>query len=333
MPEFNMEHFLSGDFTKEFEKYLSDQFVKKEFWTGLKASAEKLTLSQENNGVYFGKDGYLFERFDKSEKQLNENIESLKFFAEKADGMSTYFALIPTSVEIYPENLPLFAQTDSQEELIDEVKEKVDKSFKLVDVYSPLMESKEEYIYFRTDHHWTMRGAYYAYRETAKAMGFNPYEMDDFTVDTVSKDFFGTFYSKASDHSIAPDSIEVFKPKADIVYNVEYDNNGKKTSSLYNLDYTSKKDQYSLFLDGNHSKVKITSSVKNNRKLVVIKDSYAHAFVPFLANHFEEVHILDLRYFHADLYSYLKENKIDDVLFLYNAVNFSKDPNMIWLRR
>jgi len=87
----------------------------------------------------------------------------------------------------------------------------------------------------------------------------------------------------------------------------------------------------SLFLDGNHALVNIKTGVKNGRKLAVIKDSYAHAFIPFLANHFEEIHVLDLRYYHSDVLVYLNDQKVSEVLFLYNVANFTKDPNVIWL--
>ncbi|MFD1928002.1 DHHW family protein [Sporosarcina siberiensis] len=333
MPKFTVQSLVSGKFTKDFEIYLSDQFVKKEFWTGLKASAEKTTLKQENNGVYFGKDGYLLERFESPGEQLMKNIISISTFTKATNEASSYLMVVPTSIEMYPEKLPLFAQTDSQYAAIEEIKENLTGSIKWIDAYKSLKRLKNEDIYFRTDHHWTTRGAYGVYKNIAEEMDFEPYEIDDFTIETVSTNFYGTYYSKANDHSIKADTIELFKPKFTVSYHVEIEDSESTMNSLYNLDYLNKRDQYSLFLDGNHSKVKIVSSMKNGRKLLIVKDSYAHAMVPFLANHFEEIHMIDLRYYHSSLNEYVKNNDITNTLFLYNIVTFSEDTNLIWLRQ
>ena len=106
---------------------------------------------------------------------------------------------------------------------------------------------------------------------------------------------------------------------------------GRQSDSLYEWDYLEKKDKYSLFLGGNHALVTIKTGVSNGRKLAVVKDSYAHAFIPFLANHFEEIYVVDLRYYHADVLTYLNEQNISELLFLYNVANFTKDPNVMWL--
>lgn len=114
---------------------------------------------------------------------------------------------------------------------------------------------------------------------------------------------------------------------------MQYEGNKEISNTLYEWDNLNKKDQYSLFLNGNHSLVKIKTSVNNRCRLAVIKDSYAHALVPFLANHFEEIHMIDLRYYHMNIYEYLKNNHVQNVLFLYNIANFSMDSNVIWLKQ
>lgn len=333
MPEFTLDNFTSGKFTSDFEKYLSDQFVNKAFWTGLKTSVAKATLKQENNGVYFGKDDYLLEKFEKPGAQLAKNTANISYFGEKEKSVSAYLMLVPTSVEIYPEKLPLFAHVESQKEVLDNIKQTVSDSIKWIDPYESLLQGKKDQIYFHTDHHWTTRGAYIAYRTAAKEIGFKPYELDDFNIETVSKNFYGTHYAKANDYTVEADEIEIFKPKFDVSYQVEIEDGQSTMNSLYEWDYLKRRDQYSMFLNGNHSKVKIASSVENGRKLLLIKDSYAHAMVPFLANHFEEIHMIDLRYYHESIYDYLEKNEIEDVLFLYNVTNFAEDTNLIWLRQ
>lgn len=332
LPTFTVSSFLNGDYTKDVEEYISDQFVWKNFWTGLKAHAERVALKQENNGIYFGKSGFLLEEYEKPGEQFQSNLTSIQSFANKSKDITSYLLLAPTSVEMYKEKLPLFASSYSEKEIINLARRQIEDSLSFIDVYNTLLSKKNEQIFFRTDHHWTMRGAFYAYEVTAKAMGLTPFKMNDFSIDRVSKDFYGTYYSKANLHDIKPDQIEVFQPKFDVTYSVLYED-GEGSNTLYDWDFLSEKDQYALFLSGNHSLVKINSTVKSGRKLAVIKDSYAHAFIPFLANHFEEIHVLDLRYNHMNIYEYLKENELHEVLFLYNIANFSKDPNLIWLQQ
>ncbi|WP_169865103.1 DHHW family protein [Sutcliffiella halmapala] len=333
MPEFSIQRFVTGRYMSDFEEYVSDQFIWKDFWTGIKAEVQKATLKQENNGVFFGKNEFLFEGYDKPKEKLYQNIESLNYFANKAEGKKVYLMLAPTSVEIYSENLPFLATSFSQKEVLEEATSKLTDSIKLIDVLESFRHHKEENLYFRTDHHWTMRGAYYAYAEAAKIIGFKPNEISDFTTSNVSKEFYGTFHSKANLRNVKPDVMEIFQPEFTVSYEVEYKDNQRTTPSLYEWKHLNTKDKYAFFLDGNHSLLTITSTIKNGRKLAVIKDSYAHALIPFLVNHYEEVHVIDLRYNHSNIYDYLAEQGISEVLFLYNIANFSTDSNMIWLKQ
>ncbi|WP_042347639.1 DHHW family protein [Bacillus massiliigorillae] len=332
LPKFSLESFFSGSYTEDFEEYMTDQFTGKEFWLSVKAKVEKMLLKQENHGIYIGKDGFLLERFNKPSNQLMDNVDSINYFAKKATDISSYFLLVPTSIAVNNDKLPPFAPNYSQREVIQTVNDKLSSSIAFIDVYKNLLEQKDEYIYFKTDHHWTMRGAYLAYEKVAPILNIAPYPIKEFSIEKVSSNFLGTFYNKVNNTSIRSDSIEVFKPCFDVTYRVDYDD-GQVSSSLYNEEFLRKRDQYSYFLNGNHSTVKITSSVKNGRKIAVIKDSYAHAFIPFLANHFEEIFVIDLRYNHSNIYQYLNEQNINEVLFLYNIVTFSTDTNLIWLRQ
>lgn len=331
-PKPTFKSIISGDFTSDFEQYISDQFVWKKFWIGVKSDAERLTLKQENNGVFIGKDEYLLEGYEGPGEQFQRNLKSIQYFLDKTKDIHSYLLLAPTAVEIYHDKLPLFVDNHSQKETYEIAKNQFASSIKLIDVYEHLKNKRNEPIYFRTDHHWTMRGAYYAYEIAANEMGLIPYRIDDFHIEIVSDDFYGTLYSKANAYRIKADKIEVFQPKFDVTYEVEYEEGKIRKNNLYEWAYLNKKDKYSLFLDGNHPQLKIKSTIDNGRKLAVLKDSYAHSFIPFLANHFEEVHVIDLRYYHNNMYEYLEDNEISDVLFLYNQPNFEKDSNLIWLQ-
>ncbi|MCR2820092.1 DHHW family protein [Lederbergia panacisoli] len=332
-PTFSLENILSGKFMDRYESYISDQFAWKKSWLQIKAVSEKAILKQESNGIYFGKDGFLLEGYKEPKAQLHKNIEYINYFAEKNKDIDSYVLLAPTSIEIHKEKLPIFAQSYSQRAVMDEVNAQLLNSVQFIDVSYSLRNHGNEEIFFKTDHHWTMRGAYYAYIQAAQTLGFEPYSIGDFELETVSDDFYGTYASKVLGHPVIPDSIELFKPLTDPSYKIQYEDNKELSNSLFEWSFLKKKDQYSFFLNGNHSLVTIKSNIRNGRKLAVIKDSYAHAFIPFLANHFEEIVVIDLRYFHKDVHAFIRENDVKEVLFLYNVVNFTTDSNLIWLKK
>ena len=330
-PEFTINHLIDGTFTKEFETYVSDQFIGKTFWTGLKAKAAQAVFKQENNDVYFGKDGYLFNKSEGLTKQLHKNIATVNDFQEKNPALPITFLLAPTSVDLYPEKLPAFAKTGLHEEIATAVKKQLKPTIHFVDPLGQLQKMKASSIYFRTDHHWTTLGAFYSYQAVAKEMGLIPYALNDFQIEAVSTNFYGTFYAKANDHFVPPDTIEKFILKNPIRYEVDSDDK-LKMDDLYEETFLQKRDQYSFFLGGNHAKTIITSNVNNGQKLLLIKDSYAHTMVPFLTNHFEEIHMLDLRYYHASIQQYIQDKSITEALVLYNAPNFAADTSIIYLK-
>lgn len=331
MPKIKIKYIMDGRFMDKFSDYISDQFVFKDFFVGFKSDVERYMLKGENNGVFFGKDGYLLEDYKKPKDALDDNIKDINYFIDAMPDVSTYFMLVPNSVKVYEDKLPIFAAPYDQLKSIDYVKNNIDSNIKFIDVYKSLKDKKDEYIYFRTDHHWTMRGAYYAYKYCGDYLNYNPYNLDDFNSKVVSEDFYGSYYRKANKKNVQSDSIEMFENKFSTDYNMYIYDNDSNTQSLFMPKNLKKVDKYSYFLDGNHSLVTIKTNVQNKRKLVVFKDSYAHCFIPFLANHYEEIHILDLRYYKSDVYDYIKKNNINEALFLYNTAAFSEDENILWM--
>ena len=123
-PEFTWESFISGKFTAQFEKYISDQFPWKNGWVGVKAKAEQSLGKKENNGVLFGDDGYLLERFMERGKRFEKNIEIVNSFVKREGQIKTYILLAPTAVGVYPEKLPRFATSLAQKDVLDEARRK-----------------------------------------------------------------------------------------------------------------------------------------------------------------------------------------------------------------
>ncbi|MCC0567026.1 hypothetical protein HN020_07835 [Brevibacillus borstelensis] len=329
LPSFSLEKGMNGTFTAHFEKYLSDQFVFRDFWIGVKSEADRLMGKKESNGVYVGKDGFLIQKFGKPEDgDLEEKAEAINGFAKSLPGLHTYMMLVPTAASVLEEKLPAHVTGDEERTYMEKVKEALSKDIAFVDVYPALRSKKEEYLYYKTDHHWTTRGAYYAYQELGKQMGFTPRMQADFRIERATDDFYGSLFSKSGFRHVLPDSIDLYLPKDDEAYSVEYASEKRSTHSLYERENLKKKDKYTVFLNGNHPLIKITTGSGDGKKLVVVKDSYANCFLPFLTAHFEEIYVVDLRYYEDRLDELIQENHITDVLLLYNVNTFLEDPSI-----
>lgn len=232
--------------------------------------------------------------------------------------------LIPNSIYINQDKLPDYATTYNQKEIINNFYNKLDNKITTIDVADILMENKDKYIYFKTDHHMTSLGAYLAYTKLCSAMNIEAEDLSNFEHKTVSTSFLGTFDSKAQVPNQEKDQIEIYlNEKNTNIKSAEYDN--ETTDSIFNTEYLDKKDKYSYFLNGNNAKVVVKTNVENGKKLLVIKDSYAHIMAQFLCQNFEEIHFLDPRYYKAPLTDYITQNNITEVLFLYNTSNLVSD--------
>lgn len=341
MPIFSKQALLDGTYTKEYETFITDQFPLRDAWITLKTMSERAMLKQESNGVYFGRDGYLIEthaRSEVNEEQLKTNTERLLTFLERTVEQlgkeHVSVMLVPTANTILTNKLPPFASGFDQIGYIQKLQSKLKKNHMdeiLVDVTSALYNHNEEEIFYRTDHHWTALGAYYAYEEWIQSRKLEPIKLNSYNPIEVTSKFYGTIYSKVNT-KVKPDSIVIYEPKEEKKYQVNYNMGEWVADTLYDEKQLEGKDKYAIFLGGNNAVVSIKSENKNGKKLLIIKDSYAHCFTPFVVDHYEETQMIDLRYFNMLVSDYIDKEGFDDVLFLYNIPNFIKDRNMSNLR-
>lgn len=338
-PEFSWKTLFNGSFTKDYETFITDQFFARDTWIGMKTWMELGLQKKEINGVYFAKDGYLIETQDADSvdaEQLAKNeerlIEFISKYSEKLGADQVHAMLVPTASELLSEKLPAFAQTYPQQELLNRIRTKLPPG-SFLDAGESLREQKDDYIFYKTDHHWTAHGAYYAYQQWADACGFTPWDKSKFQVEKVSDSFYGTIYSKINIKTTEPDEIYLYQ--TDQTYQVEYDLDRKKKDTLYELGHLETKDQYSVYLDGNHALVQIDTDTKENegRKLLIIKDSFAHTFTPFAVNHFPVTYMVDFRYFNMPISQFIENYGITDILVLYNVKSFMTDKNLYQLER
>lgn len=322
-PLINMERLVDGRFTEEYESYISDQFPLRDSWIGIKSTAEKLLGKRENNGVYLGKDGYLMEKFlGIEDRELERKIGEMNKMMDSLGDMEKYFLLIPNANEVLKEKLPKYAPNDNQLYYMKKIEKLLSKDIKMLDITDCLNREKDNYIYYKTDHHWTSKGAFIAYDKLMEDMGMEALSKKDFNIQSVTDEFYGSLYSKSGFRNIDPDKMELYIPKREINYTVEYIQDKRLEKSIYNMERLEEKDKYKVFLDGNHPLIEIKTEIQNDRRLLIIKDSYANSIIPFLINHFNEIHIIDQRYYTDEIDGYVRDKGINQTLVLLNINSF-----------
>ena len=328
-PEFTLKSFVSRDFSTEYTSYISDQFLGRSIFVAIKADIDDLAGKNENNNVYIGKDYQLINRFrEENEEETNEKVNAINVFFEKHKDISTSFMLVPTASKVLEEKLPKYAPMDNELKYIDKVMDGLNSNIKFINPYKNLYDNRDKYIYYRTDHHWTTNGAYIGYRTMCNELGLTPKGKDYFTVQKVSNSFFGSLSSKIGVKGGEADEVEVYFNENDKVV-VNYATEQKKSTSLFDSKALEKKDKYEVFTGGNHSLINIKTLGDPEKKLLIIKDSYANSFLPFLTSHYGEINVVDLRYYADDLEKLINDKEITDVMFLYNANTFNEDDSIL----
>ena len=322
LPEFTWNGLKDGSYTKAIETYFADQFPLRDGWTGLKARTEQLAGKSEFNGVYLCDDTLISKVEPPDPQQVEKNLSYLDRLAGKTDAQ-VLLGLIPSAAEVWKDQLPAGAGSWDQTDLLAESD---------VDFLTALSAHSDEPIYYRTDHHWTTLGAFYGANALLETLGRKPLDRAEFSPETVSDSFCGTLYSQSGIHWLQPDSIEFWASEEGI--SVTSWREGKpRAAGLYDRSYLEVKDQYSAFLGGNQPLcvIRNENAPAGSGKLLLLRDSYADSMAPLLAQRFEEVHLVDLRYYRAPVAQYAAENGIDQIAAVYSVQNFISDKNLVLL--
>lgn len=327
-PSATSSNIKSGKFGSELESYMQDQFIMRDSFVSLKTWFEKLILKQEINGVYINNKDFLISKFDKNQDSLiKEKADAINKFVKAHPSVKSSILLSPNKVEVYNDKLPSRNTEKSQSKFIEDFYNITDGSIKKVDITTALKQNKNEYLFFNTDHHWTQRGAFSAYQVLEKEVFKNPID-SNYDIKTIANDFYGTLSSKTGIKSKA-DNIEVYVPKNEYDYVINIPSEKRKTSSFYDTSKLKEKDKYLTFLGGNYPVVRITSESIVDKRLLVIKDSYANSLIPFLIKDFNEITVVDLRYYTGNIHQLVKDYNISNVLFLYNVNTFNDDNSIL----
>lgn len=329
-PKLTWESLTSGDYMEKFETYQSDQFVGRNTWRKIKTTLDRIGGAKEENGVLIGKKGQLMEDIATPDQdQLNANLQGIKSFTSTYSDVNTSMMLVPDAANVLKSRLPSMATVADQNRMMSQVKRELGDSVTWIDVTKALKKHTDEKIYYKTDHHWTSLGAFYVFGEAAEQLNISADAVNNFVSYPVSTTFNGTLSAKAGCRLDEKEQIDIYVPKdADSNLVVSYIDEQKKTASLYDSSKLKTRDQYGVFLGGNTSVIDIKTVSEESRRLLIIKDSFANSFIPFLTPYFREIVVVDPRYYSGTIQDIMDSYRITDALFLYSGNTFFQDNNI-----
>jgi len=317
-PKWDLEALIDGSLTLDLENYINDQFIGRDTWIKFKADLETWMGKVENNGILMGKNGELFEKRLVLNPQAQLNLGFLSAFLQKYPSLDITAVIVPGKEMIFSERTPTgFPMLDSQSLLAQ-----WGAQLSLTDLSTVLMSHKDEALYYKTDHHWTLKGAYIAYEALLKGWGIQALPYDAF-LPQVSPGFFGTYFNKSRFESIKSEDLIYIDPPI-----LSYETDGKIYPNLIDHSALLSSDQYNAFLYGNHgfSHITVRESL-HAKRLLVIKDSYANSLIPFMTSAFDEIDVIDLRHFTGSLENILTSTEYDHILILQSFNQFCDEVN------
>ena len=330
MPKLSLTGVLNGDFMEQWEKYLSDQFAGRDTWRSLKVSLDQLGGARKENDIYIGKDGQLMEDIEvPDDGRLEANLTAIRDFAETYEDIPVTMMLVPDAACILNDSLPAFARVEDQRQMFSMAERKLGDTVNWVDTVSILNNHKSEKLYYKTDHHWTTQGAFYVFQDAAETLGIEGDVSDDFVSYTVTDSFNGVLAASSGVGLDEMEQIDIYAPTGgddDVVVN--YVDEGRKTTSLYDSSKLETRDKYGVFLGGNTSVVDIRTVSTSQKRLLVVKDSFADCFIPFLAPYYREIVVVDPRYYSGTMQDIMDSYRITDALILYSGNTFFTDNNI-----
>lgn len=343
-PEISWDNIKSGKFSTQFEKFLADQVPLRKAFVSINAYFELIKGNNGANGIYLGKDGYLIEKPYERDNRLELNIDRINKFTEQV-GKKTVLVAVPSKGFIYSDKLPANSMDYLDDEYCDKINSLTDSNITVIDLRNAFKESADEIqLFYKTDHHWTADGAFVAYKEISKAEGFDIPDINNYEIESYDN-FYGTSYSTSCYSLTKPDCVKLYvnkekSDKADIEI-IE----GSETTTYSNMYFrknleepkgdikqgdtdANTGDKYTVYLDGNHTLVKIKTG-NTGGKLLLIKDSFAHSIAPFLAENYSEIIMVDLRYYKQPLTELISSENVDEIMFLYSVENLCTSRDII----
>lgn len=271
--------------------------------------------------VVVGDSGY--EIYNYRDDTAGNYASAVTDLADALSGKANvYNMLIPLSTGIvFPDNLRDEINSSDEQKAINDIFSKMGDSVKKVNIYDSLMQHRKEYIYFRTDHHWTALGAYYAYEKFCEEKGITPEDINSYQKKEFPE-FIGSFYNDTNEEALKanPDTVTAYVPNADAKMHVTPASGDEYDWDIIN-DVTNYKPaiKYSTFIASDNPFTEITNNeLSDGSSCVVVKESFGNAFVPFLVDHYQKIYVVDYRYWNGNLKEFVEKNNVKDVLLLNN---------------
>lgn len=282
---------------------------------------DKAFQKQLQDNLYV-KDGSAYSLYYFVQDSATEYIDAINNAAAQLSGQTNvYDILVPNNSGVLLSDDELDKLGGSDQKQAIEYYYGMMNGVKTVDIFDTLKAHKDEYIFFRTDHHWTADGAYYAYEDFCKTKGITAIPRDKRKTDTF-KGFLGSFYStlQNSDMKNNPDTIYAYEPIGtnDMTYWNE-DGSEQKWNVIMDVNGWDKGTMYSTFVGGDTPMAVIENpNVTDGSSCVVMKESYGNAFIPFLVDHYSKIYIIDYRYSQVNILDFVKSKKVNDFICINN---------------
>ena len=288
------------------------------------AKRRQITNVPEQVGSVYVADDTAFSLYGFTQEAANQYIDAVSALANKVSSdVTVYDIVVPISTGIYlDEKLQEELGCSDEQAAIQYIYDNMDKKVVTIDAFTALKNHSDEYLYFRTDHHWTALGAYYAYSQLMKEKGITPTSLGEYET-MVFDDFIGTLYAASNQTpSLAenPDVVTAYIPLATnkMTY-TDVDGNVVDYDIIYDVSDWNSDSKYNCFIAGDQPFEEIHNpNMNDGSSCVVIKESFGNAFVPFLVDHYENVYVVDYRYYPEGLTTLIQERNIKDVIFINN---------------
>lgn len=330
-PEFSAGELMDGSFMEAYEDYVTDQFPGRDSFITIKTWIQRLLGKKDVNGVYFASGNTLVERHTENEVDQEKAARKVARLTGQAKEIQTLvegqtaLMLVPSADAVQIQRLPQFAVSFDQKGWIENAEALAQAAgMTVVDAYGALWEFRNDEIYYGTDHHWTSLGAFYGYRAFTEAFGLAVPDLGAYEQTAVKEDFYGTLQAKVN-LLVTPDRIVIFRRAGETDHAVRFVYEEKTADFCYFYDRLQTKDAYAFFMDGNAPVVEIEGDGAADRTILLIKDSYANCFAPFLTRDYGTIWLVDPRYYRGDVTELVREYAPTDVLYLYNIFQFMEN--------
>ena len=324
-----------GSFVRSISSGFTDSFTERLEWISADARIGSALGESIVNGVYMT-DERLLDAENTPKKAFPGTASAVLGFAERYDG-AVYFAAIPTSAGVYGELLPEYLSTlstNTEKQVIDELYSQLETGVRKIDAYNILKMVSDNYIYFRTDNKWTGYGAYCVYRTVVQKLGFQPIAYDKYTIEHLTDSFCGELYSKTRYMKCKPDIIDIYEYTggAEVTECTAIDSDGREYScELYDRSAAQGEDMYNIYPGAVSAYFRIKTTVTNDRRLLVIGDDFAPAFLPFLVQHYNEIVMLSPEKISGGITQYADPDDFEQTLFLFGADTLCQSGELVRL--